>query len=295
MKIVGYGICGKGEADRYLQKTIDSFKRLCDETIICLNNASQAEKNLLKFNNIKYVEDNREWGFNQWKIKQDFIKNFVSTLNPDITVCLDMDEEFTDSTTRDSLEEWFEKNETAYAYIVNLWGKGYNREFSFGNVRAWSWRNKDKLGEQFFEFEQKGVHCGLAPKWAYSIRRHAPFVVLHHGLKLKKDRLKKVERYRKYDPKQEKISNPAYYEELFETNNRASNLNIELIERIAKEDSEKLTPPPHIQPLIPKQDEAVFVKRQHDGLVFTVEKERLHNQLQQTYYYEGKLYGFEQL
>lgn len=287
--IIGYGICGPNE--KYIKKTLESFKRLTDKTVILLNNATQQE--LIESYGFNTVVDDREWGKHQWKIKQDFIKNVVSRYRPDITICLDMDEEFTESTTRESLIEWFSKEHTAYCYIVNLWGDGYNKQYSFGNVRAWSWAPKDKMTEQFYEFEQKPVHCGLAPKWAYGMRRHAPFVVLHHGLKDEKDRMKRVKRYEKYDKAQTHISNPDYYEELKKPNSKADVLNVKQIEERAIEEAGKLSPPPHIQPLVPKQKNTVLVKRQHDGMVITVEKDRLQNQLQQTYHYKGQKYGFE--
>lgn len=297
MKIVGYGICGAGEAERYLKQTINSFKKLCDETIICLNGEAKLEKYLFDKAGIKTVTDDREWGKDQYKIKEDFVKNHVSKLNPDITVCLDMDEHFTGSTTRETLIEWFQENDTAYCYIVNLWGdRGYNPKLSFGNVRAWSWRNKDKLGDQFYEFEKKGVHCGLAPKWAYAVRRHAPFVVLHHGLQKVVDRQKKIQRYEKYDPEQKLITSPDFYAELAKPNTVGIPINTEVIQKLeyrAEEESKHMAPPPHLEPLIPKQKETIFIKRQHDGFVFTIEKERLQNQLNQKYYHKGQQYGFE--
>ena len=80
--IVGYGLCGKNEP--YLEATLDEFKRLCDETIICCNNAGWKELSIIKRYGFKTVQDPREWGVNQWKIKEDFVTNHVAKLKPDL-------------------------------------------------------------------------------------------------------------------------------------------------------------------------------------------------------------------
>jgi hypothetical protein len=190
--ILGYGICGGGEAKRYMKETLDEFRRLCDSVIILGNNLTQDEVLLIRLYGFKLVEDNREWGRLQWKIKQDFIENHVSKLvkKGDWLVCLDMDEVFCSHLTR----EWIEKApfEAYHVFVVDLWDDGYKPESCFWNVRLWKWNGETK-------WKQKPVHCGLAPEWTYLYNRFAPFILKHYGLKSKSDRQKKIERYEKYD------------------------------------------------------------------------------------------------
>ncbi len=115
MRVIGYGVCGK-EADRYLENTLKEFKRLCDDTVIALNNATDKEKNLIESYGFKTVVDDREWGLHQHHIKQDLM-NEVAKLRPDYCVCLDMDEVFDPEMTREKLLDTFE---TGDAYTSML-------------------------------------------------------------------------------------------------------------------------------------------------------------------------------
>ena len=205
MRIIGYGICGK-EADRYLEATLKEFKRLCDDTIIVLNNATDKEKNLIESYGFKTKVDNRTWGLEQHHIKQDLMED-VKALKPDYCVCLDMDEVFDPAMDRARLLEAFEYGNALYFYIVNLWNEGWNRKWSFWNIRAWKWSDDTK-------FENKPLHCGLAPAWCYRLTNiHVPLFVKHYGLMKKEDRQKKIERYQQFDP-QAKYKDVSYYNAL---------------------------------------------------------------------------------
>lgn len=189
--IVGYGLTTKGEADRFMKQTLDEFQRLCDYVIICCNNAGEKEKKLIDSYGFKRVDDNREWGKLQWKIKQDFIRDHVAPLKPDWLVCLDMDETFDKNFTKEDIPPL--EGKAFYFYIVNLRDDGYAPDMCFWNVRLWKW-NGD------IEWEQKPQRCGIAPKWAYMFGNYAPFIVKHYGLQSPEDRQKKLERKEKYDP-----------------------------------------------------------------------------------------------
>lgn len=203
MKIVGYGLTTIGEADRYMEETLKEFKRLCDETIILVNGYCPKEIELIEKYGFKWVKDGREWGVNQWLIKQDFITNHVAKLNPDWCVCLDMDEVLDKNLTKDWIKQ--APLDAYHVFIVDLWNdkEHYKPESCFWNVRIWRWNGEVK-------FKQKPVHCGLAPEWAYHYHRHAPFILKHYGLMKKEDRTRKVRRYEKYDPKQIHLD-PRYY------------------------------------------------------------------------------------
>lgn len=203
MKIVGFGVCGKGEADRYLENTLKEFQRLCDETYIVLNNCSSKEIDLIDKYGCKMIEDNREWGKEQWKIKEEAVKK----IKADWFVVLDMDEVFDKNFKREELEKLCKKGGTGfYFYIINLMDEGYSPHWSFWNIRLFN-------GSFSRDWEKKPLHCGLAPRIAYHWGNYAPFIVKHCGLKKKEDRERKAKRYKKYDP-QAKFKSKAYYDML---------------------------------------------------------------------------------
>lgn len=205
--IVGYGICGPNEP--YLEDTLKEFVRLCDVTVICGNNITDAERRLLTQYGVEFVEDNREWGKLQWQIKEDFVTNVVSTFNPDLCVCLDMDEVFDSALTKEGLYELYKNPFHAYYfYIINLWDDGYNPLRSFWNIRAWKWDKE--LGTRW---PRKNLHCGLAPEWTWARAFYSPYILKHYGLKDKSRREHKAKRYDVYDPKAKFIAKE-YYDSL---------------------------------------------------------------------------------
>lgn len=276
MKIVGYGICGGGEADRYMRATLDEFKRLCDETIILLNNGTDKERALLDEYGFAYVEDDREWGKNQHYIKEDFIRHHVAELNPDATICLDMDETFA-NLDRAKLEEWVGRADACKVYVVNLWDDGYNKPWCFWNVRFWSWRLRDELGDRFFQFEARPLHCGLAPKWCYHLDMYAPVILLHYGLKDKADRLRKVERYKKYDPNR-KYREPSYYAEL--EKGTAEPFNLPKMIEMVEEDVVLMEQPMNKKLVLPSQKNTVMIIWEADGMIEEIKPHLLPMKLQ---------------
>lgn len=192
MRIIGMGICGPDEP--YLEQTLKEFKRLCDETVICLNGVGENTKKLIQSYGFHTVDDRREWGKFQHIIKRELVEGAVKKLNPDWVVALDMDEVFDQNVTRESLENLAQKGGAGYYFfIVNLYNEGYARDWSFWNVRFWNF-NINR------EWENKALHPGLAPKDAYRYGNYAPYTVEHYGLKDVERRAQKVERYKLYDP-----------------------------------------------------------------------------------------------
>ncbi len=279
MKVVGYGICGGGEADRYMEATIKNLKDLCDEVIVLGNKLTDKERELLDKYDCLLVEDDREWGKTQNIIKQDFIKNHVAKLDPDITVCLDMDEVLV-NVTRETLEAQFTKGHAFYVYIVNLWNDGWRKDWSFWNVRMWGWKLRDKMGDSFFKFEERPLHCGLAPKWCYALNLSAPFVLEHYGLKDKKDRDRKIKRYEQYDPRQV-YREPKYYQAL--ATNESEPYNRDDIIKIIETDVSKLKQPLDKEPPMPKQEDRYLIMREADGMTFDVPEKQVSVYLKQKY------------
>jgi len=121
MRIIGYGVCGADESKRRLEGTLKEFKRLCDDVIICLNRATQAEKKLIESYGFKWYEDNREWGIYQPHIKEELVRKWVAPLNPDWCICLDMDEQFAPEFTREKAEELAQSGGVGwYFYFLNM-------------------------------------------------------------------------------------------------------------------------------------------------------------------------------
>lgn len=206
-KIVGYGICGPNEP--YLEHTLIEFKRLCDDVIICGNNITQKERALIKRYGFGLVEDDREWGINQWKIKQDFVTNTVSKFKPDLCVCMDMDEVFDKNLTKEDLRRMYQLPfEAFYFRIINLWDDGYAPDRTFWNIRAWKW-----IPEFGTLWPKKNVHCGLGPEWTWGRGWYTPYILKHYGLKDKERREQKARRYQLYDPKAQWMSRE-YYDSL---------------------------------------------------------------------------------
>lgn len=213
MKIVGIGVCGPGEADRYMRKTMEEFKRLCDDVIIVTNHATQKEIDLIDEYDFKHYEDAREWGKDQPNIKTDLLKR-AGELNPDWIVALDMDESFAPQVTRDVLERLGSTEEIAwYFLVVNLYNDENHFAHDVGIQRFWNIRFYRFLPEFGLQFQRKSLHCGLAPPIAYKYGWHAPYYLLHYGLMKPEDRQRKIERYRQYDPNA-KFKDRAYYDDL---------------------------------------------------------------------------------
>jgi len=199
MKIVGQMVCGPGEADRYLKESLEEFKRLCDDVIICLAGAGPKEKKLIQKYDFRSYEDNREWGKFQPYIKTDLLKK-ISKLGADYILVLDADETIPTIRTKGQLEELAKNREAAFFYVANLWNneRHYCKSLSFWNIRYYAC-----LPERGQQFQKKPVHCGNAPPYFYTLparQSYVPHILLHKGLMKPEDRQRKVLRYNIYDP-----------------------------------------------------------------------------------------------
>lgn len=213
MKIAGMCIVGAGEADRYLDKTLKEFERLCDRVIIATNNATDKEKNLISKYGFEQYEDNREWGMKQPFIKSELLTHF-SDYKPDWVVALDSDEQFCPEVTRETLEKLASTEEIGwYFMIVNLYGDRNHFAHGPGIKRFWNVRYYKYMPEMGLQFQEKRLHCGLGPPYAYKFGWYAPYYINHYGLMTAEDRKRKYERYDKYDPNARFIDK-RYYDDL---------------------------------------------------------------------------------
>lgn len=197
-RIVGTGICGPAEAGRYLKATLEDLGRLCDDVVILGNNTGKKEAELIKSFGFSFVEDDREWGLDQPKIKEDFIRSFIAPLEPDWVLMLDMDETFDPSFTRQELDALVSGvHDVCWRFwCVELWDKEeqHRSDFLFEVTRLW------KFFPNKLAWNPQPLHCGNAPEWNNSWASSAGIPLYHWGLMEKAERDRRVARYRKYDP-----------------------------------------------------------------------------------------------
>lgn len=211
MRIIGIMVCGPHE--KYLKKSLDEFKRLCDDAIIATNNADDDTKALINEYGYRHYEDNREWGKYQPDIKTDLLTK-AGELKPDWIIAIDADEVFAPEFTREEAERLANTGEIAYYFlVVNLYNDEQHFAHSKGIQRFWNIRFYKYAPEYGLQFLKKALHCGLGPPIAYKYGWHAPYYLLHYGLMLPEDRARKQARYQKYDPTK-KFKAGAYYDEL---------------------------------------------------------------------------------
>ena len=204
-------VCGPHE--KYLRKSLDEFKRLCDDAIIATNNADDDTKALIDEYGYHHYEDNREWGKYQPDIKTDLLTK-AGELKPDWIIAIDADEVFAPEFTREEAERLANTGEIAYYFlVVNLYNDEQHFAHSKGIQRFWNIRFYKYAPEYGLQFLKKALHCGLGPPIAYKYGWHAPYYLLHYGLMLPEDRARKQARYQKYDPTK-KFKAGAYYDEL---------------------------------------------------------------------------------
>jgi hypothetical protein len=261
MRVIGYGVCGPGEADRYLRGTLEEFKRLCDETVIVLNNATDKEKKMIDEYGFHTYEDNREWGTQQYAIKQRLVDDHVKYLNPDWCVCLDMDEILDPSLDKEGFKEMEKWADSIYVFIVNMWEEGIRMDWSFWNVRAFRWIE----GET--EFKRQALHCGLAPQWAYWYGLYSPYYLKHYGLKKREDRQKKIKRYEKYDPKAA-MRDRSYYDALNTDN--YDEWDEKELKRLVVEDYEKHNKPLKRKNMVKANEEKLYAMTSPSGVIVRV-------------------------
>lgn len=212
MKIIGLMVCGPGEADRYLKASLDEFKRLCDDAVIVGNNTDEKTEKLIKTYGYWFYRDDREWGIHQPSIKTDLLRK-ISGLRPDWIIALDSDELFAPEFTRQEAERLAQTKEIGWYFtIVNLYNDTEHFAHDIGIQRFWNIRFFKYISEHT-TYQNKRLHCGLAPPIYYKYGWHAPFYVEHYGLMKKEDRERKAERYKKYDPNA-KMKSKDYYDDL---------------------------------------------------------------------------------
>ena len=174
----------------------------CDEVCIVMNNADKATQDLCyKYGTILHHDD-REWGREQWRIKQDFLDKLTKLLHaPHIETwiwCLDADELFDPRFDLAMAHKMMSGKDVAwYFWCFQLWNDpGQVRmDLSFPNVRFY--RLMPELG---LHFQATALHCGLAPAYAYRFGSQSGLYFRHYGLMKAEDRARKVARYDRYDP-----------------------------------------------------------------------------------------------
>lgn len=199
--IGSYIICGPGEADRYLEQVLQRTLPLVDWMLVCLNNGTDKERALLNKYSVPFVEDSREWGKEQWVIKEHFYKKHILPKNPDWLICIDADEILDLRITKDTLVSLQGRGEIAYEFLcVQLWDKEDRARVDGGWGGFYNVRYFKNLPDVEPRWVKSPLHCGLAPEYAYKWRATAEYAFIHYGYLKAEDRIRKAERYKKYDP-----------------------------------------------------------------------------------------------
>lgn len=279
MRIAAFMIVGPGEGGRWLKKVLHQL--WADDIAICLNNADDYTKAVVKSYNCYVVEDNREWGKFQNRIKEDFLKKIAEELKPDWVWCLDADEVFDKRFTREKAEELAASTtDVSYHFwCIQLWNDEahWRPDLSFPNVRFY--KLVPSYGLNFFP---QPLHCGLAPWYAYKYASDSGLIFKHYGLMRSEDRARKVARYAKYDPK-EQYKAPTWYKALrnekapvepFEENNGFYQM---LKEKNVIEIHRK-----KLGVRMPRQKETIYLFRNKNGKVVEAVGERQRDQFLKT-------------
>lgn len=200
MKIAGFLVVGKGEADRYLPQVLKRLDGLCDRIFIWGNNPDKKTDELCsKYDYYRHPED--LWGTQQWRIKFTLLTEFVKPYNPDWIVCVDADEILDKRLTREKAEEMADWGEVAFNfYCVQLWNSENTMRVDgyWGNF--WNVRYYKFIPELQQFFQKTALHCGLAPIYAYKWATPSGLLFKHYGYLKPEDRAKKADRYERYDP-----------------------------------------------------------------------------------------------
>lgn len=259
-----------GPKEPMLKQAIDDIK-WCDEIWVCCNNIDDDSRKLLKDLGCYTVDDNREWGKNQWLIKEEFFKNHLRPRNPDWIVAKDADEIFDSHFNRQEAEKLANEGFAGYNfYVVNLVEGGYSAERSFWNCRFWRYNP-----EWPCEWQRRNLHCGLYPLHNHRHADFAPFILKHYGLINKELRERKSARYKKYDPEMRWMRmNGEFYDWLNKEKIRVDEYNEEILHQRAVNFA--LNTIKKRQVMFDKKQEKVhYFRRLLDGELIPVEESML--------------------
>ena len=269
IRIIGFMVCGPHEADRYLEKSLEELKRLCDDVVIVGNNTDPKTEELIKSYGYWFYRDDREWGKCQPQIKAGLLEK-VGRLNPDWIIAIDSDEVFAPEFTRAEAERLASGTEVAYYFnVINLYNDEEHYAHSIGIQRFWNIRFYKYMPERGMSFLNKALHCGLAPPFFYNYGWHAPYYLLHYGLMKAEDRAKKVERYKKYDPKAIH-KDRVYYDDLAKELEMRPLNKAKILLQLAES---KECQPRNTPPLTKHTGETmkyIYIKRIKDGVVIDI-------------------------
>lgn len=219
MTIGAYLVVGPGEADRYLEPVLKQLHWV-DVVCVLLNNVDDKTRKMVGEYADVIEEDNREWGINQFRLKQDFLDKIGT--KADWWWCLDADEIFDPRFNREMAEQMASGHDIAwYFFCLQLWNDE-NRvrlDMSFPNVRYYKY-----LPDFEPTFQATALHCGLAPRYAYAGGSQSGLYFKHYGLMTAESRRNKVARYDKYDPKA-KYKGKSWYDAL--RNEKASSISLD--------------------------------------------------------------------
>lgn len=197
------GVCGSGEGDKYLEKTLKANLPLVDKMIVWGDAPdAKTEQILLSFDKVEYHRYPESiWAQKQWLIKESLFNRYVLPHHPDWILSFDFDEIFDYRITREELDKLAGGKATSFYFnFVQLWNDEVHMRVDAGwgdfwNVRFWKFQPHMDQG-----WLRKALHCGLAPVYAYNQGIFVPYIVKHFGYLDANIRKQKIERYDMHDP-----------------------------------------------------------------------------------------------
>lgn len=294
MNIIGMGIAGAGEADKYLKQVLDANLPLVDKMIVWGDAPdAETEKVLLSYDKIEYHRYPESiWAQKQWLIKESLFLRYVVPHSPDWVLSFDFDEIFDSRIDRAKLEELGSAKATSYYFnFIQLWDDEQHMRTDAGWGDFWNvrfWKYQPHMDQSWL---RKSLHCGLAPVYAYQQGIYAPYIVKHYGYMNPVDRAKKVERYTVHDP-QRVFQSKSWYDSMtkegdiraFDEGDYITRILPQLMPRYQKETKMQVQPQ-HVQKIY-------MVRRKKDGKIVEM-SERTYKEMNANRTFErfGELVG----
>jgi glycosyltransferase involved in cell wall biosynthesis len=209
MKIVGIMLV-RNEANRYLEKVISKVKEACDYLIV-LDDAS--EDNTLEICKLYadeiYMSDKPIFKENELhlrKLSWEYATRHCH--HDDWIVCLDADEELTQTNLREKMELAKEHDLQGLSFkLYDMWNETQYREDEIWNAHEKPWLRAIRYdANKKYTWKESKLHCGMFPNNSCERALNAKIDILHWGWSKQGDRIKKYKFYKETDTNNDGIN-----------------------------------------------------------------------------------------
>lgn len=193
------------EANRYLEKVLNSAKKYADNFVIIddasTDNTVELCERILKNTNHKIIKNSESLFNKEYKLRTLQWKETIKT-NPDWILFLDADEEF-ETLFENKVKYLIENNDIdAYCFrLYDMWDEEHYRSDANWNpeiYRPFLIRYQPRYK---YKFKKANQHCGRMPANVLHLNYvESIYRVKHYGWMDPNDRKLKYDRYKKMDP-----------------------------------------------------------------------------------------------